>query len=472
MADKYTIKTLNIGGMTCPVCETRIEGALKKLNGVIEAAANYAKGTVRVKYAADKTELSEIIRAIEKLHYTALPKKNAKQDRQRQEEKLDVKSFAAIGIIILAIYLIIKNTVGFNFIPSINQNMGFAMLFIAGLITSIHCLSMCGGINLSQSVGYNSRAGRQDRFDQLKPSLLYNAGRVTSYTACGAAAGAVGSVFMPSGAAMGFIAIVAAVFMLLMGLNMLNVFPALRNIAPRMPRFISAKIDSGKTGKGPLVVGLLNGFMPCGPLQAAQIYALGTGSAVTGALSMFFFSMGTVPLMFAFGAVSTFLSGKFTRRMMTASAVLVMALGLVMLNRGLGLFGAAPLDRITYSNAASGAVQSSQSYNSNIAQIRDGVQYVNAVFTARHYQPIVVQAGIPVDWTIDMRSINGCNNPFLIQKFRMQIRLAPGKNTVKFTPAEAGIIPYFCWMGMITSRIVVVEDLANLSPEEAAIGKS
>jgi len=119
---------------------------------------------------------------------------------------------------------------------------------------------------------------------------------------------------------------------------MLNIFPVLRKITPRMPKIFGRKISNAKN-KGPLLVGLLNGFMPCGPLQAMQLYALGTGSFIAGATSMFMFSLGTVPLMFGLGAISSIAGGKFTQKMMRISAVLVIVLGVVMFNRGLSLSG-------------------------------------------------------------------------------------------------------------------------------------
>ena len=67
----------------------------------------------------------------------------------------------------------------------------------------------------------------------------------------------------------------------------------------------------------------------------------GNGKLFAGALSMFLFSLGTVPLLLGFGAISAFLSAKFNRRMLKASGVLVMALGLVMFTRGVSLFGVA-----------------------------------------------------------------------------------------------------------------------------------
>jgi plastocyanin domain-containing protein len=192
--------------------------------------------------------------------------------------------------------------------------------------------------------------------------------------------------------------------------------------------------------------------MPCGPLQAMQLYALSTGNPFEGAFSMFLFSIGTVPLMFAFGALSSLLTKKFTAKMMSASAVLVIILGIFMFNSGAGLSGLtipAPV---------------SQAQNSKIATLEDGVQIVTTSIESGRYEPIVVQMGIPVKWTIQAEdsNINGCNNSIIIPKYDLQYDLKAGDNVIEFTPEESGNVPYSCWMGMIRSKITVVEDLSNI----------
>lgn len=183
-----------------------------------------------------------------------------------------------------------------------------------------------------------------------------------------------------------------------------------------MPKFLSRAARGKKRAGSPFYVGLLNGLMPCGPLQAMQLYALGTGSMLGGALSMLTFGLGTVPLMFSFGAVSSFLSGKFTRNMMKFSAALVMALGLVMIGRGMSLSGL-PVWGAGFSRQAA-----------NAAVVKDGVQEVTTEFRSGKYAPITVQKGIPVRWTIrvSQSDLNGCNNPVVISKFNLQKELAPG----------------------------------------------
>ena len=336
---KLRRRILYVEGMTCSSCENRIVKALRKINGIVDIAAYYRSSTVHVTYDIEMVSLATVNKELAGLGYNPTTKTKMKKmkNSETEDDGMGIPKLIGLGVIILAIYSMVQNTGMFDFIPDVNQNMGYGILFIVGLLTSLHCMAMCGGINLSQCLGNKCDEDNCVQ-SKLKPSLLYNSGRILSYTLIGGIVGALGSVISFSGYAKGIVALIAGIFMIIIALNMLNVFPALRTIKPLMPAFIR---DMGLNGKGkkrgPFYVGLLNGFMPCGPLQAIQLYALGTGSFMAGALSMFFFGLGTIPLMFGFGVISTFLSGKFTRKMMKASAVLVMVLGIIMLSRGLSL---------------------------------------------------------------------------------------------------------------------------------------
>ena len=461
---KSVEKTLKIYGMTCTSCEMRIENRLKKMNGVTGAKVSYNSSDAHITYDPGLVTLDAIIDAIEKLDYRAREKKGGKaqpggnKNNNAAKDKISINQLLGIGIIILAAYVIIKNTVGFNFIPQINQNMGYGVLFVVGLITSLHCIAMCGGINLSQCVSYKQAEEDAGKITKLKPSLMYNAGRVISYTVIGGIVGALGSVVSFSGTAKGIVAILSGVFMVIMGLNMLNIFPWLRKFNPRMPKLFGNRIHNNSGKNSPFYVGLLNGLMPCGPLQAMQIYALGTGSFFAGALSMFMFSLGTVPLMFGFGAVSSFLSGKFTHRMMKVSAVLVMILGIIMLNRGLSLSGV----NVVYAAAPASS--------SSIAKIEGNVQTVTTNLESGKYAPIAVQKGIPVKWNMKAAAsnINGCNGTIIIPKYNIQKKLVPGDNIIEFTPDADGNIPYTCWMGMISSNIKVMDDITKATSSDVA----
>lgn len=458
MSQARTQMTFNIEGMTCTGCESRIENALRKLDGVIEVNVDYTNGSAKVTFDGSVVSFDKINDVVAKLGYKIIDKESDSSDEDKTgtvKSKTDVGQIAGIGIIILSLYFIINNTVGFNFIPEINQSTGLGLLFVVGLLTSLHCVAMCGGINLSVCMRYKT-AEDSSKLKKLGPSALYNIGRVVSYTIVGGIVGALGSIISFSGTAKGIIAFVSGVFMVIMGINMLNIFPWLRKLNPRLPKFFGSKIYGDTSNKGPFIVGLLNGLMPCGPLQAMQIYALGTGNFAAGALSMFLFSMGTVPLMFGFGAVSSILSGKFTHKMMKVGAMLVIVLGLLMLNRGLNLSGL-------------GVVPSSaQAEDSSIARIKDGVQYVSTDLEPGEYSPITVQKGIPVKWTIRVEKgdLNGCNNPITIPRYNKLEKLKIGDNLIEFTPEEEGDIIYTCWMGMISSNIKVVDDINDINIDD------
>jgi sulfite exporter TauE/SafE len=79
--------------------------------------------------------------------------------------------------------------------------------------------------------------------------------------------------------------------------------------------------------------------MPCGPLQMVQLYALGTGSVFYGASVLFIFSIGTMPVLFLFGLINTLINKNHSKIILKASAVFVLILGFVMVNRGLALSG-------------------------------------------------------------------------------------------------------------------------------------
>ena len=442
--------------MTCVNCENRIERKLQSTKGIIKVKVRYSSGTADITYDEKIIRIEKIITIIERLGYKAV-------EETEKNKSADSSKVLGVCVILLALYMIMKRLGAldiFNAFPEAKEGMGYGMLFLIGLLTSLHCVAMCGGINLSQTVSRNAQMSKSGTA-VLLPSVLYNSGRVISYTVIGGIVGAVGSVVSFSGTMKGVVQLAAGVFMIIVGLNMLNLFPGLRRLTPRMPKVFAKKINQQKSGKSPFIVGLLNGLMPCGPLQAMQLYALSTGSPVKGALSMLLFSLGTVPLMFVLGALSTFLSRKFTAKMMTVSAVLVVVLGISMFSSGMSLSG------ISLSNIIGGA--GSGARNENIAKVTDNVQVVTTKLSSGSYEPITVQKGIPVRWIIkaEKKDINGCNNEIIIPEFNIDKKLMAGDNIIEFTPTESGTFPYSCWMGMIRSRITVVDDIENVGNAEA-----
>jgi sulfite exporter TauE/SafE/copper chaperone CopZ len=487
--------TIRIGGMTCINCQNRIEKKLKSTVGVEEAAVSFSAGTAVITYNESVVTRKEITEAIENLDYQVLDGK----------PKIDVPRIAGTAIIILSLYVLLQgsglSTLAGAF-PLAESGMGYGMLFLIGLITSVHCVAMCGGINLSQSIpqiAAGPDGGR--RWDTLLPGILYNGGRVISYTTVGIVVGALGQVLTVSGRFQGAVQLAAGVFMVIMGINMLGIFrgsigTTLRRFNLRLPGIFTKKIEAlaasaagtnpslrssaegapeQKAGnKSPLVIGLLNGLMPCGPLQAMQLYALSTGSPAAGGISMFLFSLGTVPLMFGIGALSSVLSLKFTRWVMRIGAVLVTALGMTMCTNGWNLAGinfnpAASIAAALNPFAPSGGTAEAGTFE---PVIENGYQVVRSSLSGGRYPAITVRQGIPVKWTITATegSINGCNNRMIIREYKIEHRFQAGENVIEFTPDKTGRFSYSCWMGMIRSSITVVAEGGTIAgvPEPSA----
>lgn len=493
----------HIGGMTCVNCQNKIQNKLAHTKGVVSAKVSYNKSVADIVYDEKKTSLKSIISVIERLGYQVILDGKAAGP--------DIGRVCGTLAVIVLLYVLLQVTGVLNLLaPSqlADTKMGYGMLFVIGLITSVHCIAMCGGINLSQCIPQKAQGSPDDagKLAAFRPALAYNLGRVVSYTAIGFVLGLVGFV-IGGGSELGLsnylqgaLKIVAGLFMVVMGINMLGLFPWLRRFTIRMPNSITQKVGEQKArATRPFLVGLLNGFMPCGPLQSMWIVALASGNPFSGALSMFLFSLGTVPLMLGLGSIVSALGRRFADKVMTVGAVLVVVLGLAMISQGGSLSGwlppvfllllivacsaagvllSIPVEKKALRYAArvaaaavvigacafwhthSAMMQNNPSAaGTDGAQVYADVQEVHSTLSASSYPNITVQAGVPVKWVIDAPagSITGCNNRMLIPAYGIEYTFHTGENIIEFTPTAAGTVRYTCWMGMLQANIFVTD---------------
>ncbi len=427
---------LKVYNMTCTSCEKSIERTLKRLVGVFNVKANYNEQCVEIEYDSELCSLKDIKKSIHSVGYST--------------EKSSNLGIAGVLIVVLTIIFIGNSTGGFD-MNNMLKGATYFVLFVVGVLTSIHCVGMCGGIMISQSLSNEST----NKFQAIKPALLYNIGRVISYSILGGIIGALGSILSLSIKTQAALQIFAGLFMIIMGFNMAG-FGLFRRLQIRLPwNFCSLK----NKPKTPLIIGILNGLMPCGPLQTMQLYALGTGSAVKGAFSMFIFALGTVPLMLTFGVVSGILRKGYTKKILKVSGVLVIVLGLIMGNRGLSLAGV-PVSSLLPSNNESLAASNP---NSTKAILKDGIQVVSITADENGYTPnvIYVKKDVTVKLIINGKQINSCNNAIVIPSLNIRKELNNGENIIEFTPKDKNI-NFSCWMGMITGVIRVVDNLDSV----------
>ena len=448
-------KALLIEGMTCINCQNRIEQALRTIAGISKVYVSYSKGQAEIEFDNDILTLDCIIAVIQNLDYKVVKK--------RKKDYSEFVNRAVTFAIIILLYCLLQRFGILNLlVPSMlaDSKMSYGMLFIVGLLTSVHCIAMCGGINLSQCIPVvDDDNGKTPKNKIILPSLLYNTGRVISYSVIGFLLGGMGMLLTGGGGMgiplllQGILKIIAGLFMVIMGINMLGWIPLLRKFQIRFPQRLADKINKKRRRENrPFFVGLLNGLMPCGPMQSMQIIALGSGNPVSGATAMLMFSLGTVPLMLGFGSMVSALGKKYTKIVMRVGSVLVVVLGLAMLSQGVSLSGI---------NMYRTGTESADTEELNVAKISASgdMQYVNSELDFGTYPEITVYSGIPVKWTINVPEevINGCNYKMVISTYGITHEFTPGENLIEFTPGESGTVQYTCWMGMINGKINIID---------------
>lgn len=449
-------KKFKTKGMTCTGCEKIIQKQIKKLPGICCSKPNYSTEITEVTFDPEIVDFKDIMRVVEDKGYTC-------------SENIEKKSkfywlFSGIGLLIVVYFA--WSLYGSVELPAISQNMGYGLLFLVGLLTGFHCIGMCGGFVVS----YTTKGIKEGK-KPLNLHLSYGMGKTLSYTLMGAFFGLLGSIIAFTPMMRGIAGIVAGLFLVLFGLKMLNVFPGLRKLSFRMPRFLSKFVSKERRKhSNPLVIGLLNGLMiACGPLQAIYVMAAGTGSMIEGAKLLFVFGLGTLPVMLGFGYVTSIIGKKATHKILKASGVIVIILGVVMLNRGLALTGTGyDFNTITseFKVASVGAVN-----EGNVAVVKNGYQEIRMEVNRYGWSPdkFVLQKGVPVKWIIEGKEINGCNNAIQVPSLGLNFDIKPGEQVIEFTPTESGKVPWSCWMGMIPGVFVVEDDVSSASLDEVEL---
>ena len=311
---KTETQELKIRGMICRSCVGEVEALLLHTRGVIRAKVSYLKGQAQLEYDPELVSLSDVQKRLAENGYQS-------GDRGLSGVALDG---LCLALTLLLTWLLLG---GSHHSMELGNSAGFGAAFLLGLMTSPHCLGMCGGILLGNCA--------QNRSPALA-SLAYNVGRILSYTAIGGIFGALGTVIAYSMSVKSMVFTMVGLAVILIGLNLWGLLPGLGALIASQPSFCQLPTQTQKCFAGrPLLIGLLTGLMPCASLYAMWLHAVSGGSAVYGAETMLAFALGTAPLLFLFGALGALIPKKWNKYFLKASAVLVTAMGLKMLITGL-----------------------------------------------------------------------------------------------------------------------------------------
>lgn len=402
--------------MTCEHCENSVKHALKGMKKIKNLKVDHVKGTLC--YDSDEDVSAEIEQRLSSTPYRMVSKKEA---------IIKTSQFTLIMIIILAFSGILYNKFSLN---AFSTEIGLTGAFIFGLITSFHCMGMCGGIAVTQ---IQSEVASQN----ITKSLIYNFSRIMTYALIGGTIGAVGQGLSLSFQTKGLIFLAIGGFMLLMGGKNIGL------ITLRIPvgKFGFSKIGNRHSS---MITGILNGFMPCGPLQTMQVIALSTMSFMGGFTMMLAYGLGTVPMMFLFANVGSLIGKKYHGQLVKASGVLVIVMAMSVIGQGVNALG------IT--------VPVIESSSSEYAAVVDGVQIVNMDINGYYdIEDVKVKKDLPVRIVMNATRLNGCIDTITIPEYNLAKGLVLGENIMEFTPTSSGDLRLTCWMSMVSTSLEVTD---------------
>ncbi|MEK7538766.1 MAG: sulfite exporter TauE/SafE family protein [Patescibacteria group bacterium] len=438
-----TAHTFHVYEMHCNACVALIESELGNVHGVSKVVAHLATNTVEVVGDfGDKTpehvarELSEVL----KPHNYII----SLEKRSRPVKWSDFKIAAPVAGVFIALFVALEKSGAVN-LATTSGDVGYGTAFVIGLIASVStCMAVVGGIVLSMSANFAKEG------DKVRPQMLFHVGRLVSFVVLGGAIGALGSAFQLGATSTLVLSFIVALVLLILGINLLDVFPWAKKLQPIMPSFVGRRVHGLKNVNHtltPFLVGVATFFLPCGFTQSMQIYTLTTGSFVTGALTMGAFALGTLPVL----ALLSFSSLGIHKK--AQSGVFFKTAGLVVIFFGVfNLFNVlisagfiAPLNLGTSKNQTTELGQIS----TNVSVI-DGKQIIT-MKAKGGYTPsrTTANAGLPTVLQVETDSTFDCSSAFTIPSLKISKNLPPsGVTAIEIPPQKAGtVLDGRCVMG-------------------------
>lgn len=282
----------HVHGMHCKSCVLLTESELKDLSNVVYVKSNLHNHSVEIEGDfGNKTseQIAEELTAPLKRHGYALSLEKQTKTKKWSDFKIAIP--IALGFAVL--FVVLQKIGLVNLVSAGTVTYGTA--FVIGIIASLStCMAVVGGLVLSMSAVFAKEG------DKIKPQLMFHVGRITSFFILGGVIGAIGSAFTLNASGTFILSLIIGIVMLILGINLLEIFHWAKKLQPSMPKFISrhahgvSKINHTLT---PLLVGIATFFLPCGFTQSMQLYTLSTGSFLRGGFTMLAFALGTLPVL-------------------------------------------------------------------------------------------------------------------------------------------------------------------------------
>ena len=339
--------------------------------------------------------------------------------------------------------------------------MNLWLIFLTGLtVGGLTCLAVQGGLLASiiaareeEDIEHGSK-----RKHTIFATVAFLAAKLLVYTILGFILGAFGGALNISPNIQLVMQFVAGLYMIAVALNLLNVHPIFRYAIIQPPRFLTRMVRNQSKSKdifAPAFLGAMTIFIPCGTTLAMEALAISSANAFLGAAIMATFVLGTTPLFFGIGFLTTILGDNFQGKFLKFAAIAVLYLGITSINGALLSFGSP----ITLQSLADNfPIQIVADEIPSVKTI-SGVQTVDITVFPNGYSPnsLQVKAGVPVKLNLVSSGGLGCTSVFRMPQLGISKRLVEGSTeTVEFTPKAPGKLTYTCSMGMYRGVIEVI----------------
>lgn len=324
--------SLHVQGTHCNSCKILIEDVLVEHKDISGVSVNLHQQIVEVEgdISCSPEELVQLLNPLLETHKYSLSVEKKVQEKDFKSLTIAIP----IGLTVLALFFMLQKSGIINF--GFEGGLTSWTALMIGLIASVStCLAVVGGLILSLSAQVSQNTST------FRPFAFFHIGRVVSFMVLGGLLGALGSALAINNTITAVLGLIAALVMIILGINLLDLFQLTRSFQLALPKRLFAKISKIENGFwAPFIVGAVTFFLPCGFTQSMQIAALSSGSWFQGSLIMTMFVLGTLPMLVLVSFSSfKFAHTKYASLFFKAAGIIVIGLGLFALLAGLAGLG-------------------------------------------------------------------------------------------------------------------------------------
>jgi len=284
--------TFHLHGMHCSACVLLTESEIMNVPNVTHAKSNLDRHSLEVTGDFGNKTPEEIAKELS----ASLTPHGYRVSVEKQVKGVAWSDFVIavpVALIFMGLFVLLQELGIVNLLRA--DDIGYGTAFALGIIASLStCMAVTGGLLLSLSATF-AKGGSKAR-----PQVMFHIGRIAAFFVLGGVIGAIGVAFTLSTTAVFVLSLIVGLVMLILGINLLDIFPWMKKLQPSLPLSVSkhvqgiSKLNHTVT---PFLVGIATFFLPCGFTQSMQIYTLTTGGFLEGGLTMLAFALGTLPVL-------------------------------------------------------------------------------------------------------------------------------------------------------------------------------